>query len=308
MGVTREHTGMKMLATLVACLLVAVSQGAIAGSGKRFLTFEDAAVAQAKKWQQTGVAKPIISDDGRINYPFGQYLPKLTCTIIRACDIQLQPGELTTGQPIAGDSARWKFSKRVSGSGDNAITHIIVKPPDTNIETNLIITTDRRTYQVDLYSSKNEKDYLNMIGFYYPDEIAAEWDETAKIKERDQRAHDKLVAAELAPEAADKLDFAYSIDGNSPLKPARVYNDGLKVYIKMPDAITTSEAPILVLLGKDDKPELVNWRPSSSDPTLYEVDKLFDKAMLVVGSDGDEKKITITWTKNKRSFWSRVGS
>ncbi|MFP3675403.1 hypothetical protein SB724_21545, partial [Bacillus sp. SIMBA_031] len=79
------------------------------------------------------------------------------------------------------------------------------------------------------------------------------------------------------------------------------YNDGLKVYIKMPDAITTSEAPILVLLGKDDKPELVNWRPSSSDPTLYEVDKLFDKAMLVVGSDGDEKKITITWTKNKRS-------
>lgn len=285
--------------------LAALSANAVAG--QRFLTLEDAAVAQAKKWQQTGQAKPIISDDGRIMYPYGQYLPKLTCTLMRVCDIQLEPGELLTGKPVSGDTARWMMSKQTSGTGDKAVTHVIVKPTDVNIQTNLIITTDRRTYQVELYSSPNEKDYLNMIGFYYPEDLTSEWDESAKLKAREQKAHDQLVAAELPAGAADRLDFDYSIDGGSGVafKPVRVYNDGLKTYIQLPDGVATAEAPVLLLIGKDGKPEIVNWRPKTA--TLYEVDKLFDKAMLVVGTDGDEQKITITWNKHKRSFWSRAG-
>lgn len=294
---------MKKLVAMFA--FVAMSANAFAG--QRFLTLEDAAVAQAKKWQQTGQAKPIISDDGRIMYPFGQYLPKLTCTVMRVCDIQLQPGELVTGKPVAGDTARWMMSKQVSGAGDKAITHVIVKPTDTNIQTNVIITTDRRTYQIELSSSANEKDYLNMIGFYYPEEITSEWDESAKLKAREQKAHDSLVAAELPVGAADRLDFDYSIDGGSDVsfKPTRVYNDGLKTYIQLPDGVPMSEAPVLLLIDKDNKPAIVNYRAKT--PTLYEVDKLFDKAMLVLGTDGNEQKVTITWNKHKRSFWARVG-
>lgn len=294
---------MKKLVAIFA--FVAMSANAFAG--QRFLTLEDAAVAQAKKWQQTGQAKPIISDDGRIMYPFGQYLPKLTCTVMRVCDIQLQPGELVTGKPVAGDTARWMMSKQVSGAGDKAITHVIVKPIDTNIQTNLIITTDRRTYQIELSSSANEKDYLNMIGFYYPEEITSEWDESAKLKAREQKARDSLVAAELPVGAADRLDFDYSIDGGSDVsfKPTRVYNDGLKTYIQLPDGVPMSEAPVLLLIDKDNKPAIVNYRAKT--PTLYEVDKLFDKAMLVLGTDGNEQKVTITWNKHKRSFWARVG-
>jgi type IV secretion system protein VirB9 len=294
---------MKKWVTLLA--LAALSANAVAG--QRFLTLEDAAVAQAKKWQQTGQAKPIISDDGRIMYPYGQYLPKLTCTLMRVCDIQLEPGELLTGKPVSGDTARWMMSKQTSGTGDKAITHVIVKPTDVNIQTNLIITTDRRTYQVELYSSPNEKDYLNMIGFYYPEDLTSEWDESAKLKAKEQKAHDQLVAAQLPAGAADRLDFDYSIDGGSGVafKPVRVYNDGLKTYIQLPEGVPTAEAPVLLLIGKDNKPEIVNWRPKT--PTLYEVDKLFDKAMLVVGTDGDEQKITITWNKHNRSFWSRAG-
>jgi P-type conjugative transfer protein TrbG len=294
---------MKKWLTLLA--FVAMSANGVAG--QRFLTLEDAAVAQAKKWQQTGQAKPIISDDGRIMYPFGQYLPKLTCTLMRVCDIQLEPGELLTGKPVAGDTARWMMSKQVSGTGDKAITHVIVKPTDVNIQTNLIITTDRRTYQIELYSSPSEKDYLNMIGFYYPEDLTSEWDESAKLKAREEKARDQLVAADLPAGAADRLDFDYSIDGGSDaaFKPVRVYNDGLKTYIQLPDSVPTAEAPVLLLIDRDNKPAIVNWRPKT--PTLYEVDKLFDKAILVVGTDGDERKITITWNKHKRSFWSRVG-
>lgn len=300
-----QKLGLHQRAALLTCL--AVSTNVLAAS-QRFLTLEDAAVAQAKKWQQIGVAKPILSDDGRIIYPYGQYLPRLTCTLLRVCDIQLEPGELLTGKPVAGDTARWLMSRQISGVGDQAVTHIIVKPTNVNIETNLIITTDRRTYQVNLYSSPNKKDYLNMIGWYYPEEMSQEWDDSAQIKAKMQRAHDQLVAAELPVGSIEKLDFSYSIEGNvnTRFKPVRVYNNGEKVYIQMPDAITTAEAPVLLLLGKDDKPEIVNYRFKT--PALYEVDKLFDKAVLIVGTNGDEKKIAITWTKNKRPFlwpWSK---
>ncbi|KAA0178829.1 P-type conjugative transfer protein TrbG [Cupriavidus gilardii] len=293
---------------LVACVVSAfLCTGVYAGTAKRFLTLEDAAVAQAKRWQQTGQAKPIISDDGRVMYPYGQYLPKLTCTLLRVCDIQLEPGEIVTGKPVAGDNVRWKMSKQISGSGDRAVTHIIVKPIETNIATNMIITTDRRAYQIELYSSPSEKDYVNMIGFYYPEDIASEWDESARLKAKEERARQRLVAAELPPGSAENLDFSYDIDGSSDtsFKPLRVYNNGQKVYLQMPESVTRAEAPVLMRVGKDGRLEILNWRAKT--PTLYEVDSLFDKALLIVGSDGDERKITITWTKNKRGFFSWGG-
>ncbi|MGY8527608.1 P-type conjugative transfer protein TrbG [Paracidovorax citrulli] len=292
---------------VLVAALAAFSAGAAATNAKKFLTLEDAALAQAKRWQQTGQAKPILSDDGRVMYPYGQYLPKLTCTLMRVCDIQLEPGEIVTGKPVAGDTVRWKMSKQVSGSGDRAVTHIVVKPTEANISTNLMIATDRRAYQIELHSSASEKDYVNMVGFYYPQDIAAEWDESARLKAKEERARQRLVAAELPAGAAERLDFAYEVNGSSStgFKPVRVYNDGQKVYIQMPESVTKAEAPVLMRVGKDGRLEILNWRVKT--PTLYEVDTLFDKALLIIGTDGDEKKITITWTKNKPSFFSWGG-
>src|SRR5260363_344688 len=79
---------------------------------QRFLTQRDAVAAQAEAWRQNGIAKPILSDDGRILYPYGQTMPKLICTLLRACDIQLEPGERLTGKPVAGDTVRNRFSSK----------------------------------------------------------------------------------------------------------------------------------------------------------------------------------------------------
>lgn len=292
----------KSIVGLVACaVLSSVAHAQAMSQSKRFLTLEDAAVAQAKKWQQTGVAKPIMSDDGRVMYPFGQYLPKLTCTLLRACDIQLEPGELLTDKPVAGDTARFLISKKTSGSGERAVTHVVVKPTDVGIDTNLIIYTDRRVYQIQLVSASNEKDYLNAIGFYYPEDLAQEWDESAKIREKAQKAQEKVAAAQVPSGCMEGLDFAYTVEGGAAFKPLRVYNACGKVFIHMPDVVAMSETPVLVSIGKDGQAEFLNWRPKS--PTVYEVDKLFDKAMLVIGTDGDEQKVTITWTKNKKKSW-----
>ncbi len=287
-------------------ICVAVSARAHADR-QRFLTQRDAIAAQAEAWRQNGIAKPILSDDGRILYPYGQTMPKLICTLLRACDIQLEVGERLTGKPVAGDTARWLMSKQISGTGAQAVTHIIVKPTDVNIETNLIITTDRRTYQIALYSSPNKKSYLHAIGWYYPEDVAQQWDESASIAADRQRAQERLVAATLSTGSIEKLDFSYAISGDAQarFKPVRVYNNGEKVYIQLPKAVKTAEAPVLFLLGPDKRPQIANYRIKT--PTLYEVDKLFERAVLVVGAGGEEQKVTIRWTKNERAFrwpWS----
>lgn len=284
---------------IIAASLFAISTAS--AETKRFLTLEDAALAQAKKWQQTGVAKPIMSDDGRVLYPFGQYLPQLTCTLLRACDIQLEPGELVTGKPVAGDTVRFLISKQTSGSGDKAVTHIVVKPTDVNIETNLIVYTDRRVYQIKLTSAPNEKDYVNAIGFYYPEAIAEQWDETAKLRDRAAKQQAKLEAAKIPAACAEQLDFGYRIEGKASFKPLRVYNTCGKVYIQLPEEVAKATAPVLVGIGKDGSAEFVNYRAKTE--TVLEVDKLFDKVVLVSGSGDDEQRVTITWKKTEEKGW-----
>lgn len=290
---------MKWWATAIVCCLVA-STGQAAGS-KKFLTLEDAAVAQAKKWQETGVAKPIMSDDGKILFPYGQYMPTLTCAPLRACDIELEPGEIVTGKPLTGDTVRWKITRAESGSGEKKITHVVVKPIDSNLDTNLIITTDRRTYHVRLYSSANERDYVNRAGFYYPESIVDEWSEAAQQAEQKKADKEKLVVSELPTLSIDKIDFGYKIDGDDArFKPVRVFNDGTRVFLQMPEAMKSDEAPVLLLMDKDDNPLLVNYRVKDG---YYIVDKLFDRATLMVGTESSQSKVTVTWTKNQKKGW-----
>lgn len=297
---------MKMGAKWLIAVLVLIGTGAVVAApenppgARKFLTLEDAALAQAKLWQRTGVAKPIMSDDGKVLFPFGQYLPTLTCAPLRACDIELQPGEVVTGKPLAGDSVRWIVTRAESGAGDKKITHVVVKPTDSGLDTNVIITTDRRTYHLRLVSGSNEREYLNRVGFYYPADQVDEWAEDAAKQEKVAREKEKTVVAELPNLSVDQLDFSYRVDGGrTRFSPVRIFNDGTRVYIQMPEEMRASEAPILLLIGADDKPQIVNYRVKDA---YYIVDKLFDKAVLMVGNDGSEK-VSITWTKHRKSWW-----
>ena len=72
----------------------------------------------------------------------------------RITDIALEPGEDLSGAgPIAaGDTARWIIGDTVSGSGGSRRVHILLKPIQPDIRTNLVITTNRRTYLLELRS------------------------------------------------------------------------------------------------------------------------------------------------------------
>ena len=58
-----------------------------------------------------------------------------------------------TGSVAAGDTVRWVIGEASSGTGLTRRTHILVKPTDPGLKTNLVINTDRRTYHVEIRST-----------------------------------------------------------------------------------------------------------------------------------------------------------
>jgi type IV secretion system protein VirB9 len=288
---------MMMLRTLLGILLFGLLGNASAGS-IRYLTADDAIIAQVKKWQQTGEAKPILSDDGKVLYPFGQYMPKLICSPLRVCDIELEPGEQVVSKPKVGDSARWIIGKMESGTADNPVIHVVIKPTDNNLKTDLIIPTDRRVYYIQLQSEGAEKGYYHRVGFFYPEDVAAEWGRDAGKLKKQVEARDNLVVSDLPSVSLDKVNFNYKVDGTAAFKPVRVFNDGKKTFIQMPSAVASGELPTLMGIDDNNNPMLVNYRFKDG---YFIVDKILKKAMLVIGSDDSLEKVMITETEADKS-------
>ena len=54
------------------------------------------------------------------------------------------------------------------GQGEQSTSVIILKPQESGLDTNLLITTDRRAYYLRLVSKP--QDYVARVAFSYPDE------------------------------------------------------------------------------------------------------------------------------------------
>lgn len=280
---------------------IAVAATSLAfATDQRYLRFEDAAAAQVKAWQSGEKARPLMSSDGKVVFAFGQSMPKLTCSPGRACDIEMEADEKIK-KVILADSVNWRWEGAESIERGKTIQHLVFQPIDKELETNVIITTDRRTYHIKLYSPKVEGAYINRAGFYYPQDMVTSWDE--KVKAETVMAT-KAVSGNVMPTPVtpEKLVFDYSIDGDSDFKPIRVFNDSERVYLAMPDSLRTGENPVLILMDEKDKEMVVNYRRVVDPETgsiHYVVDKLFSKAELRRGSE----KVKISWKRKEKSFW-----
>jgi type IV secretion system protein VirB9 len=86
---------------------------------------------------------------------FGATMPVLVCAPLYVCDLALQTGESVNDLNI-GDSVRWRISPATQGAGETAVTHLIIKPSDIGLTTNMVITTNRRTYTIKLVSRRQD--------------------------------------------------------------------------------------------------------------------------------------------------------
>ncbi|RIL03504.1 MAG: P-type conjugative transfer protein TrbG [Proteobacteria bacterium] len=207
--------------------------------------------------------------------------------IDRVTDIQLQIGEVLTNPPVSGDTVRWKIGILRSGKSNAETTHLILKPLDTDLETNLVITTNRRVYHLRAISSDW---YIPTISWTYPQDEA---DELAKQIAKQESVED----IQVAPEG---LRFDYEIDGGDyEWKPLRVFDDGLKTYLQMPKRLRVTEAPALFVIENGD-PMLVNYRVKGD---YYIIDRLIEQAQLRVGTN---KKVDIYDVKSRPNLFQRI--
>ncbi|MCL6230335.1 P-type conjugative transfer protein TrbG [Bartonella bilalgolemii] len=243
----------------------------------------------ANQWKNNPT-KPIRSSDGSVKYLYGATLPTLVCTPLEICTIQLQAGE-TINSLHAGDTARWKISPSISGTGATETTYVVVKPTDASLTTNLFITTDRRTYMIKLASTQNSS--IPVLSFSYPDDTDQDWAayKAATDKHRTTLPTGQNMAA---------LDFNFRITISDPkIKwyPKRVYTDGLKTYIELPGDGIRGEAPALIAIGNDGrlfrKPseKLINYRIIGN---RYVVDTVITKVALISGVGSQQQRVTIT--------------
>ncbi len=200
----------------------------------------------------------------------------------RVTAINLQPGEeLIT--VAAGDTVRWIVGETSSGNGDELRVSVLIKPTRLDLKTNLVITTTRRTYLIELTST--EQAWMASVSWDYP-------------KDRMLALQRHAIAAQKAEPvdvglALDQLRFRYAIKGSNPAwKPLRAFDDGRKVYIQFPAGIAQGELPPLLVIGPEGEGQLVNYR---FRPPYYIVDRLFGAAELRLGADkGDIVRIERT--------------
>lgn len=237
--------------------------------------------AKARVEQANAKASVAPTREGYINaiqvWPFSDgALYQVYTSPGRVTVIALQPGEkLVT--VAAGDTVQWIVGDTASGGGASRRVAVMVKPVRVGIKTNLVITTSRRTYLLELMSTP--KAWMASVSWEYPK------DQMLALQAQVQAADAQAPVAEGL--SLDQLHFRYAITGdNPPWKPVRAFDDGQHVYIQFPAGIAQGELPPLFVVGPDGKGELVNYRFHAP----YDiVDRLFGAAELRLGG----KKATV---------------
>lgn len=272
------------------------------------------AVSESLKWQNGNSPRPILNRDGIVRFPYGEYQPIVICQPLNLCDIELQAGEEIEGVVI-GDSLRWNEGDKgipiiYSGSGSKLTPHLVLKASQDGLDTTLLITTSKRTYMIRLKSRNNG--YVARSGFYYPDELLTQFQENKeKLK---SVAADQSFAVTTNPDIKmslvnlSKVNYNYKISGNDYIwKPTHVFDDGVSVYIQMPDGISSRSLPGLCVLpdGVSDKQkcEMVNFRYNNH---FYIVDKLFNEAILMNGFGNASEIIKIYRNPDRAGFWAKL--
>ncbi len=238
--------------------------------------------ATLQQYLATGNAPVLHRNQERV-IPYGVEPASLTCPLLGVCVVDLEPGEIV--QDIALADPRWHIGPTRSGPAEAPTEHLIVKPTAPGLSTNAFVTTNRRTYDLNLRSPSTaeaaDPDLRidRRISFYYPQDLVRR---VRTAEAADAAAARRRADAQVAPLGTTDLSalhFAYEIkrwDGN----PVQVFDDGRQTFIELKRRHGLNDAPALLAVTKDGTPAILNYR-LSKDGRFYVVDSLLYEARLL---------------------------
>lgn len=243
---------------------------------------------------------PTEGDGGQVVFVFGTVRPRIWCAQLRVCMVQLKAGETVTDVQ-SGDTRRWSVDLSMSG----LTTYVVIKPRMPNIETDLVVFTDQRAYALTLTSQGTQ--HMPMVSFEYPEDQRAAW--RRSLAAQAQRKAAAPATPEPTPEdnviSVDpkSLHTHYTIDVDNPWfcrrkrncvdwAPREVLDDGRRTWIKMPATVGARTLPVLFVKTSAGW-EQVAYRFKREVMTFF-VDRVFNRAELVLGIAGKEGVVTLT--------------
>ena len=188
-----------------------------------------------------------------------QYAPnqlyKIYCRVGYLTDLALKKDEKITFVG-GGDTSAWAVEKATI----NGVAHIYIKPTvDTNT-TNMIIATNKRSYQIIL----NTSDWYNpMVTWSYGLEENAE----INLQSGEENTLTQINGT------VETLNFEYKIIGESSYKPVAVFDDGEKTFLKFEKLPKRLPSLFLKESGKKDI-QLANYKISDNS---YILDRITDE-------------------------------
>jgi type IV secretion system protein VirB9 len=170
-------------------------------------------------------------------------------------DLEFEPGESFVGLG-AGDLESLAFSAQ-----DN---HLFLKPRAANVDTNLTVLTNRRTYHFDYRSSEQRPDpqaadVLYALRFVY----------APTVHERSAALAERRLAD--APQARwHNLDYLYR--GSAALKPEAAWDDGIQTHLRFS---ARGELPAVFVRNDDGSDSLVNFSIAAGEVLVQRVARQF---------------------------------
>ena len=274
--------------------------------------------AVIQEYHTTGIARAVTLGTV-IALPFGRAEPIVTCTVLRACIVELEAGEHVIGQPVAGDPVRWSIDSARAGR-DGATPLVLVKPRACDITTNLVVPTDRRIYDLTLDSPACARGAINTrptfvrhVRFYYPDEAVS------RLSQASDTASDAMIGIDSIPKVplelvlrprslTDAINRDYRVVRarrgpfglfgyrlvDFPWQPSSVADDGVRTYVVLPPDAAVHAAPVLYALEDDGSRTMVNYAVrESGGRKIYVADRVVRRAVLVVVTGSSERTLEL---------------
>jgi P-type conjugative transfer protein TrbG len=268
----------------------------VAVSPDKPLTHKEAVgVAVAQRWIQK-FQTPHLDPDGVLHFVSGKGQVFIVTAVDHLTDIALAPGETIFPPLHVGDSASWKFHPANSRTGGKSISHILVKPIDAGLSTNMVIETNKRTISVSL--SSRARDYMPLVSLDLPEDEDADFTNYAARLEK-ATANQPASTCDQSPVVPPQQ---FTIDGDRPSwRPIQVYQVstpvGIKTCVDFPSDIGSTSLPALLALADDG-----GWFSGPTKTVVnvrfvnrrFIVDEALSRFVLVDGVGSDQKSIRIT--------------
>lgn len=261
---------------------------------------------------------------GLVTFAYGSGIPTVVCALLELTDLTFEKGESILSVQL-GDSVRWNIESAISGSANDSVEHLIVKPLEAGLKTSMLITTDRRTYHIRLKST--EADFMPAVVFSYPNSLklpskkhygddsylqyTSNYDSNEDHNDYSKtnsslknyssvqnvsyegNSRPALNVAATYNDSTQRRNYNYSVDGDSKIIPQNVYDDGKRIFIVMNNPINSSYLPVLqeissesFLFFGEDKTNTINF--TYFDNTFV-VDGIYSHLRLI-SKNGEEKQ------------------